>query len=389
MSFSGLVVAGVGLGCALVGAVIATFVVFAITRDHFQGKIDWLRGLNDSDDGPSPMDMDRAAAAVQEIGSIYHFLWPLEIELNRRYHSFRIALDRVVNQYLFHSKLDLPNTSVFDAVAGEHPDWKILLQEGETQRRRHAAVHLICRILHQRMIPEGDPATTLLPPDIMSVYKKMMARDLTGFTVEAYGGYMPGIENFANVMRHVWRGLTCHFAADRPPYATPEDGFADDDERMKNVLATEKLLKEEVLVHFVQSTNKSPRECAEELRNLMFFAAELAFLAFSSAEPIELFWTRSGRPETDAANNDELILTCFGVRKRNRIPGVERLSRKQIEELTWHVAQEPRDNETDKRIYDRNTRREMQAQDREETRLANVAYNVLDRVVPALPEACT
>lgn len=388
MSFSGPVVAGVGLGCALVAAVIATFAVFAIARDHFQGYIDRLLDRHRSDDGDgdgiSAMDSGEAALVVAQIGRIYRSVWPLETELSRRYNSFRVALDRVVGHYRFSHKLDLPDTSVFDAVAGPHPDWEIFLEDDYTHRQRPAAQHLICRILHQRMIPEGDPATTLLPPDIMSVYKKMMARDPRSFSATTYGSASnPRLENLGRVMRHVWRGLTCHFAAYHAPHIIPENGLADDDERMENVLATEKLLREEVLVHFRLSTDKSRGQRDEELRNLMFFAAELAFLAFSSAEPIELFWPRSGRPETDAANNDELVLTCFGIRMRNRIPGAERLSERETSELTWYVMQEPEDNETAKRIYERDNRRAWQEQDRAEARLANVAYNALDRLVPA------
>ncbi|KAL8403929.1 hypothetical protein RB594_008980 [Gaeumannomyces avenae] len=281
------------------------------------------------------------------------------------------------------------DTSLFDAAAGPHQDWGIILNTNNDSKRREAAVqHLVARILHSRMMPEGDAATTLLPPDIFSVYQKMMARDPNRLSNRYPGECAWESETFAGVMRHAWRAVSCHFTTNAPSLFIEQqaknEALADGDPRMKNILATEQLLKD-VLGHFSLRSDEDHGGLNECLRDLTWTAARLAFLAFSSARPVELFWPASGRPETNAPNNDELILICFGVRIRNRIPGAQMIKegrRLKMEDLFWETLMHPEDHEASKRKFENDVRLENARERQGGSLWATRAHEGLNSLVP-------
>ncbi|KAL8378100.1 hypothetical protein RB595_008687 [Gaeumannomyces hyphopodioides] len=383
MSFSGPAVAGIGLGCAILAAIIATCVVFVIVRTHYVTTVDWLYGRGAPGPEPSPYSHEDAALCVAKIERLFV---PdlITSDLESMVTSLKCAISRLVCSYDV-GYCDLgSDTSLFDAVAGPHQDWAIILNRDSSSNRQCAALqHLVARILHPRMVPEGDAAITLLPPDIFSVYQKMMARDPTRLSNKWPGETYWSDENFAGVMRHAWRAVSCHFMTSPPSPYRQAEAFADDDPRMKNVLATEQLLKD-VLGHFSLCFSENHGTIDEHVRDVTWTAAKVAFLAFSSPKPVELFWTASGRPETNAPNNDELILICFGVRIRNRIPGTQRIKegRLEMEDLFWEIVRHPEDNETEYRRFQRWERLENITERQGGSLWATRAYEGLNGLVP-------
>ncbi|KAL8343544.1 hypothetical protein RB598_004748 [Gaeumannomyces tritici] len=369
MSFSGPVVAGISLGSAILAAIIAACVVFVIVRTHYVTTIDWLNGRGARVFRPSPHSQETAALCVANIEAIF-VDGLITAHLPSMVTSLKCAISRLVLMYnVRYCDVNLSDTSLFDAVAGPHQDWGIILNKNNDSRRQEAAVqHLVARILHSRMTPEGDAATTLLPPDIFSVYQKMMARGPSRLSDRYPGECAWESETFAGVMQQ----------------QAKNEALDDGDPRMKNILATEQLLKD-VLGHFSLRFSEDHGDLNGRLRDVTWTAARLAFLAFSSARPVELFWPASGRPETNAPNNDELILICFGVRIRNRIPGAQMIKegrRLEMEDLFWETLMHPEDHEAEKRKRGVDTRLDKAKERRGGSLWATRAHEGLNSLVP-------
>ncbi|KLU83008.1 hypothetical protein MAPG_02075 [Magnaporthiopsis poae ATCC 64411] len=252
-------------------------------------------------------------------------------KIQRLRDEFRDAVDIYIRdhlelwRYCTYTK-DPIDLAPFIAAAGDVGDWELLNDRSNKYRLSEVLCQLICRVLGERIRPDGDPKTTLLPPDLLSLYQryaKIPSCELRGnASTTKYSDHIP------IMMRHYWRSLAGNFAAAQvlrrkdgelsPPY------LADDDPRFANIAATEELLQT-LLAPFdyrhwpgedlSRRNHKGTRsvEGHEQFLSMMFHLFDLGLAMFSSPRPMNIFWpdNRQGHEQ----------LQCFGISCTNIVPG--------------------------------------------------------------------
>lgn len=358
MALSAGAAAGIAVACSVTSFIIASIVVFFFIRARLYA----LAAAQASDpqvpDDFTPKMLQHIQGTCQPGGDRNG---PGCVETDRDKH---IQLWHMVNQFVHNfargtgpgrNGLSYNSDKFHQLSGGAHEDWDTLLELHPTDRG-DAVVHFVCRVLHQRMVPDGDLNITLLPVDILTAYRRM----LTKVPLKGWSMVEKDPDEQARDSRRLlqcWRAFTVFRSSEgygklrhddaggsrrpgclafgwiKPFDETHRRTMWDDDPRMPNLLAVERLLKD-ALAPLSGGIYRGPDQdkgidcpaAQQALRDLLTVAADLALLVFSRMEPTELYWPAKNRrdgPMFRGGPPDSARLTCFGMRRRLPIPGCE------------------------------------------------------------------
>ncbi|KAL8387025.1 hypothetical protein RB595_010213 [Gaeumannomyces hyphopodioides] len=217
----------------------------------------------------------------------------------------------------------------FTDAAGYLEDWKLLNEhEGMVDWGKVEEVlrHFICRVLGERIRPDGDPKITLLPPDLLQLYQRFAKVPPSEIQNNPDNRYHS--DNIPTIMLHHWRALGGSFAVprtiNRKDATINPPRFLDDDSRLPAIAATQELLFT-LLAPMDKSLEGNPCPLdgyTEGMRSesgrasfmdLMVGVTELGLAMFSSPRPMDIFWPEN-REEHEG-------LVCFGITSTNIVPG--------------------------------------------------------------------
>ena len=208
-------------------------------------------------------------------------------------------IDNWVMSYLKCEHDELPDIdyTVLTSITGFDCDWRaLLLSKFHKYHYGHYALCMIvARFLTARMIIDGDPATTFLPPTLLEVYQEIMAERKKEMPRMYLGHTVPWD------LPYVWRVLSIHVLLtnryschQHTGYWAPSEVKADDPRIPRINAAAEELWS--VLKPFYRVTPVTPDDthseeaALEHLKSLFFRMAMIATSYFAMIEPVEMYW---------------------------------------------------------------------------------------------------
>ncbi|KAH8180249.1 hypothetical protein LIA77_01768 [Sarocladium implicatum] len=366
MAFSGGTVAGVAVGCA-----VASFVLGAIVMT-------WLYRIASSDEPPPAPDpyahekflrqlVEHVSDVVQP--DIDHRLSWREGMWKGRHMTLHFLIGNFVSDYASgcaydgdapHDRPPVDSHLLHSLSGGAGEDWDKIYTNADHFERCRALKYFISRVLYLRMIPDGDCKITLLPPDMLSTYQRMLNKIPAKFM--SFDGDPVEQAKSTQVLLQCWRAFTVFRCSEhrsaldvsgRDSYVSQrrpgcvrrgwikagtsstdlQNELWQDDPRMPNILALESTLIEALTPFWpVRDSRGKPMqfkpfedpEARAQLREITTLAADLALVVFSRIEPMEFFWppsnVREGPPLQESIGSG---IEIFGLRRRVPVPGCE------------------------------------------------------------------
>lgn len=265
-----------------------------------------------------------------------------QISYGARVQSLHGTVTTYVGQYLecLDTQIKHDSCPLLASLAGSGEDWH-KFNDLDAERRQSFLIHFICRVLHQRMVPDGDLNTPLLPVDMLSTYRRMLTKCPEWFLATWNDGDRQSFERRKLIVRQHWRAITTCWMSERfqhlDDYALERKNYMridwtdqaaanrwellDDDPRMPHIIATEQVLRQALAPLFHGRSHFQSNE-PRDLRWIVTEAADLAIKAFSDPNPTEFYWPQSNRRDGCDAYGNAGMLECFGVRTCTPMPGL-------------------------------------------------------------------
>ncbi|KAK7952667.1 uncharacterized protein PG986_008395 [Apiospora aurea] len=284
-------IAGVGIGCAVGGALLLFLVWFMASRS---GKYSALRGTSRPRLHPATISPAPRRHQVPSVDIDLDEL-PQEAphdELRRNLSQIETAIKNWVLQFF----QEPPSATGRDN--RQYQELLSLLLPAQTGKDSAEVLHwfrqvhdkkpgtiflraYVARLLFERVNPGGNPEHTILPRRVLCFYQDLVPSSSSTSAAQGDPQLLPK-------EAHFWRSTTIYFMTRRQPSPLAEL----DDEETAEVVATLGARLLDVLQPMLRG--RSNERCLEKFGLIAREVAQLGLKLFAQTHPVQIFWQPSG-----------------------------------------------------------------------------------------------